>query len=101
MSLFGTYLTGNLFDCAIMKTSVISDEFRDRYLRTPGDEDAFEGRAIVFEGPEDYHARINDPGLQIDEHCLLVIRHCGPVGYPGGAEVVNMLPPDALVKRGA
>ncbi len=93
-------LTGNLFDCAIMKTSVISDEFRDRYLRTPGDEDAFEGRAIVFEGPEDYHARINDPGLQIDEHCLLVIRHCGPVGYPGGAEVVNMLPPDALVKRG-
>ncbi|MFX8704303.1 dihydroxy-acid dehydratase, partial [Acinetobacter baumannii] len=70
-------LTGNLFDCAIMKTSVISDEFRDRYLRTPGDENAFEGRAIVFEGPEDYHARINDPALQIDEHCLLVIRHCG------------------------
>ncbi|MGQ3031333.1 MAG: dihydroxy-acid dehydratase, partial [Ferrovibrionaceae bacterium] len=93
-------LTGNLFDCAIMKTTVISDEFRDRYLRTPGDEDAIEGRANVFEGPEDYHARINDPGLQIDEHCLLVIRHCGPVGYPGGAEVVNMLPPDALVKRG-
>lgn len=93
-------LTGNLFDCAIMKTSVISEEFRNRYLCKPGDEDAFEGRAIVFEGPEDYHHRINDPGLQIDEHCLLVIRHCGPVGYPGGAEVVNMLPPDALVKRG-
>jgi len=93
-------LTGNLFDCAIMKTSVISEEFRSRYLCKPGDEDAFEGRAIVFEGPEDYHDRINDPSLDIDEHCLLVIRHCGPVGYPGGAEVVNMLPPDALVKRG-
>ena len=93
-------LTGNLFDCAIMKTSVISEEFRNRYLCKPGDEDAFEGRAIVFEGPEDYHDRINDPSLDIDEHCLLVIRHCGPVGYPGGAEVVNMLPPDALVKRG-
>jgi len=93
-------LKGNLFDSAIMKTSVISPEFRDRYLRTPGDEDAFEGRAIVFEGPEDYHHRINDPALEIDEHCLLVIRQSGPVGYPGSAEVVNMLPPDALVQRG-
>jgi dihydroxy-acid dehydratase len=93
-------LKGNLFDSAVMKTSVISDEFRKRYLSTPGDEDAFEGRAIVFEGPEDYHARINDPALKIDENCLLIIRHVGPVGYPGAAEVVNMLPPDALVQRG-
>jgi dihydroxy-acid dehydratase len=83
-----------------MKTSVISDEFRTRYLETPGDEDAFEGRAIVFDGPEDYHHRINDPSLAIDAHCVLVIRYCGPVGYPGSAEVVNMLPPDALVKQG-
>jgi dihydroxy-acid dehydratase len=93
-------LKGNLFDSAIMKTSVISEAFRDRFLRRPGDEDAFEGRAIVFDGPEDYHARINDPSLAIDEHCLLFIRYCGPVGYPGAAEVVNMLPPDALVRRG-
>jgi len=93
-------LKGNLFDSAIMKTSVISDEFRRRYLVTPGDEDAFEGRAIVFDGPEDYHRRINDPALEIDAHCILVIRYCGPVGYPGSAEVVNMLPPDALVKQG-
>jgi dihydroxy-acid dehydratase len=93
-------LTGNLFDSAIMKTSVISDEFRSRYLSKPGDENAFEGRAIVFEGPEDYHHRINDPDLAIDAHCLLVIRNCGPLGYPGSAEVVNMLPPDALVKQG-
>lgn len=93
-------LSGNLFDSAIMKTSVISDEFRDRYMRKPGDEDAFEGRAIVFEGPEDYHDRINDASLGIDEHCILVIRNCGPIGYPGSAEVVNMLPPDALVQRG-
>lgn len=93
-------LTGNLFDSAIMKTSVISNEFRARYLSKPGDENAFEGRAIVFEGPEDYHHRINDPDLAIDEHCLLVIRNCGPLGYPGSAEVVNMLPPDALVKQG-
>jgi dihydroxy-acid dehydratase len=93
-------LKGNLFDSAVMKTSVISDEFRKRYLSTPGDEDAFEGRAIVFDGPEDYHHRINDPSLKIDEHCLLFIRYVGPVGYPGSAEVVNMLPPDALVKRG-
>ncbi len=93
-------LTGNLFDSAVMKTSVISDEFRIRYLQKPGDENAFEGRAIVFEGPEDYHHRINDPALAIDEHCLLVIRNVGPIGYPGSAEVVNMLPPDALVKQG-
>jgi dihydroxy-acid dehydratase len=93
-------LKGNLFNSAIMKTSVISEEFRRRYLATPGDEDAFEGRAIVFDGPEDYHHRINDPALEIDAHCILVIRYCGPVGYPGSAEVVNMLPPDALVKQG-
>ena len=93
-------LKGNLFDSAIMKTSVISEQFRDRYLRRPGDEDAFEGRAIVFDGPEDYHRRINDPSLRIDEDCLLVMRYVGPVGYPGSAEVVNMLPPDALVQRG-
>jgi dihydroxy-acid dehydratase len=93
-------LRGNLFDDAIMKTSVISDEFRGRYLKRPGDEGAFEGRAVVFEGPEDYHHRINEAGLEIDENCILVIRNCGPVGYPGAAEVVNMLPPDALVRRG-
>jgi dihydroxy-acid dehydratase len=93
-------LKGNLFDSAIMKTSVISEQFRDRYLRRPGDEDAFEGRAIVFDGPEDYHRRINDPSLRVDEDCLLVMRYVGPVGYPGSAEVVNMLPPDALVQRG-
>ncbi len=93
-------LKGTLFDSAIMKTSVISESFRERYLRRPGDEDAFEGRAIVFEGPEDYHHRINDPSLQVDESCILVIRYVGPIGYPGSAEVVNMLPPDALVRRG-
>ncbi len=94
------HLKGNLFDSAIMKTSVISDDFRRRYLERPGDENAFEGRAIVFDGPEDYHQRINMPGQQIDDNCILVIRNCGPVGYPGSAEVVNMLPPDALVRRG-
>ena len=93
-------LKGNLFDSAIMKTSVISDAFRQRYLERPGDEGAFEGRAIVFDGREDYHARINDPALAIDADCILVIRYCGPIGYPGAAEVVNMLPPDALVKQG-
>ena len=91
---------GNLFDAALMKTSVISDAFRAKYLSTPGDENAFEGRAIVFDGPEDYHDRINDPSLEIDENCLLFIRGCGPLGYPGSAEVVNMLPPDALVQAG-
>ena len=93
-------LSGNLFDSAVMKTSVISPEFRQRYLEQPGDEGAFEGRAIVFEGPEDYHARINDPALAIDADCLLFIRGVGPIGYPGAAEVVNMLPPDELVKQG-
>ncbi|CAK8988963.1 IlvD/Edd family dehydratase [Roseibium sp. MMSF_3544] len=93
-------LKGNLFDSAIMKTSVISDEFRDRYLSDPNDPEAFEGRAIVFEGPEDYHHRIDDPELDIDEHCMLFIRGTGPIGYPGGAEVVNMQPPAALIKRG-
>ncbi len=93
-------LAGNLFDAAIMKTSVISPSFRDRYLSKPGQENIFEGRAIVFEGPEDYHHRINDPALQIDENCLLFVRGCGPIGYPGSAEVVNMQPPDALIKAG-
>lgn len=93
-------LKGNLFDSAIMKTSVISKEFRDRYLSNPNDPEAFEGRAIVFEGPEDYHHRLDDPDLEIDEHCLLFIRGTGPIGYPGGAEVVNMQPPAALIKRG-
>src|SRR5579883_1868332 len=93
-------LKGNLFDSAIMKTSVISEAFHKRYLQRQGDEGAFEGRAIVFDGPEDYHARINDPALAIDSDCLLVIRYVGPVGYPGAPEVVNMLPPDALVQHG-
>ncbi|EAV42505.1 dihydroxy-acid dehydratase [Stappia aggregata IAM 12614] len=93
-------LKGNLFDSAIMKTSVISEEFRDRYLSNPDDPEAFEGRAIVFEGPEDYHDNIDNPDLQIDEHCMLFIRGTGPIGYPGGAEVVNMQPPTALIKRG-
>jgi dihydroxy-acid dehydratase len=93
-------LSGNLFDSAVMKTSVITTEFRERYLQNPKDPMAFEGRAIVFEGPEDYHHRINDPKLKIDAQCILVIRGAGPVGYPGSAEVVNMLPPDALVKQG-
>jgi dihydroxy-acid dehydratase len=93
-------LSGNLFDSAIMKTSVISDEFRQRYLSNPMDLNAFEGRAVVFEGPEDYHTRIEDADLQIDEHTLLVVRGVGPIGYPGSAEVVNMQPPAALIKRG-
>src|SRR3954465_6892253 len=93
-------LRGNLFDSAIMKTSVISKEFRDRYLNNPKDPEAFEGRAIVFEGPEDYHERIDDPHLGIDEHCMLFVRGAGPIGYPGGAEVVNMQPPAALIKKG-
>ncbi|MEM9635395.1 MAG: IlvD/Edd family dehydratase [Pseudomonadota bacterium] len=93
-------LKGNLFDSAIMKTSVISEEFRQRYLSNPDDPEAFEGRAIVFEGPEDYHDNIDNPDLNIDEHCMLFIRGTGPIGYPGGAEVVNMQPPAALIKRG-
>jgi dihydroxy-acid dehydratase len=93
-------LHGNLFDSAIMKTSVISDEFRARYLSNPKDPNAFEGRAVVFEGPEDYHLRIDDPALKIDENTLLFIRGVGPIGYPGSAEVVNMQPPAALIKKG-
>jgi dihydroxy-acid dehydratase len=93
-------LKGNLFDSAIMKTSVISEEFRDRYLSNPDDPNAFEGRAVVFDGPEDYHHRIDDPKLKIDEYTLLFIRGAGPIGYPGGAEVVNMQPPAALIKKG-
>ncbi len=93
-------LRGNLFDFAIMKVSVISEEFRNRYLRRPGKENIFEGRAIVFDGGDDYHNRINDPALAIDENCILVMRGAGPVGWPGSAEVVNMQPPDALLQRG-
>jgi len=93
-------LKGNLFDSAIMKTSVISEEFRDRYLMNPADPDAFEGKAAVFDGPEDYHARIDDPAEGIDEHTILFMRGAGPVGYPGGAEVVNMQPPAYLIKKG-
>jgi len=93
-------MTGNLFDFAIMKTSVISEEFRRRYLDKPGCEGVFEGRAVVFDGGDDYHARINDPSLGIDEHTILVMRGAGPIGWPGSAEVVNMQPPDALLKRG-
>jgi xylonate dehydratase len=90
-------LSGNLFDFAIIKTSVISDEFRERYLSNEG---IFEGRAVVFDGSDDYHHRINDPDLGIDERTILVIRGAGPIGWPGSAEVVNMQPPDALIKRG-
>ena len=93
-------LRGNLFDSAIMKTSVISAEFRTRYLSNPKDPDAFEGRAVVFDGPEDYHRRIDDPALAIDEHAVLFMRGAGPIGYPGSAEVVNMQPPAALIKKG-
>jgi len=93
-------LKGNVFDSAVMKTSVISDIFRSQYLDKPGSLNIFEARAIVFEGPEDYHSRINDPQLNIDVDCILVIRGCGPVGYPGSAEVVNMQPPDRLIREG-
>lgn len=93
-------LTGNLFESAIMKTSVISDEFRARYLSDPTDPDAFEGRAFVFDGPEDYHARIDDEALGITERDMLVMRGAGPIGYPGAAEVVNMRPPAYLIRRG-
>jgi dihydroxy-acid dehydratase len=93
-------LKGNLFDSAIMKTSVISDEFRKRYLENPKDPNAFEGRAVVFDGPEDYHKRIDDPALKVDASCLLFMRGTGPVGYPGAAEVVNMRPPSYLIKKG-
>jgi dihydroxy-acid dehydratase len=93
-------LRGNLFDSAIMKTSVISEEFRARYLSNPKDPEAFEGKAVVFDGPEDYHQRIDDPSLGIDETTLLFMRGTGPIGYPGAAEVVNMRPPAALIKAG-
>ena len=93
-------LHGNLFDSAIMKTSGISDEFRRRYLCDAKDPNAFEGRAVVFDGPEDYHRRIDDPALEIDERTILFMRGAGPIGYPGSAEVVNMQPPAALIKRG-
>ncbi|WP_380056884.1 IlvD/Edd family dehydratase [Falsihalocynthiibacter sp. SS001] len=93
-------LSGNLFDSAIMKTSVISKHFRDRYLSNPEDMNAFEGRAIVFDGPEDYHDRLDDPSLNIDDSCILVMRGAGPIGHPGGAEVVNMQPPTELIKQG-
>lgn len=93
-------LRGNLFESAIMKTSVISDDFRARYLSNPEDPNAFEGRAVVFDGPEDYHHRIDDASLKIDEHTILFIRGVGPIGYPGSAEVVNMQPPAALIRRG-
>lgn len=93
-------LRGNLFEAALIKTSVISADFRGRYLSTPGDEDAFECRAVVFDGPEDYHERLNDPALAMDERTLLVIRGCGTLGFPGSGEVVNMQPPDALLQRG-
>ncbi len=93
-------LKGTLFDSAIMKTSVISDEFRKRYLSNPKDPEAFEGKVVVFEGPEDYHHRIEDPALGIDEFTILVVRGVGAIGYPGSAEVVNMQPPAALIARG-
>jgi dihydroxy-acid dehydratase len=93
-------LKGNLFDSAIMKTSVISQEFRSRYLSNPLDPEAFEGRAMVFDGPEHYHASIDDPALGIDEHTVLFMRGTGPIGYPGAAEVVNMQPPDYLIRKG-
>ncbi|MBV8060571.1 MAG: dihydroxy-acid dehydratase family protein [Alphaproteobacteria bacterium] len=93
-------LSGNIFDYGVMKTSVISTEFRQRYLEKPGSENVCELRAFVFDGPEDYHARIEDPALKMDAHSLLVMRYAGPVGYPGSAEVVNMQPPACLIKQG-
>lgn len=93
-------LRGNLFSSAIMKTSVISPEFRERYLSNPNDPEAFEGRAVVFDGPEDYHKRIDDPSLEIDANTVLFMRGAGPIGYPGAAEVVNMRAPDYLLKQG-
>jgi len=93
-------LSGNLFESAIMKTSVISQEFCDRYLSNPDDPNAFEGTAVVFDGPEDYHKRIDDPSLKIDDRTILVMRGTGPIGYPGSGEVVNMRPPAALISKG-
>jgi dihydroxy-acid dehydratase len=93
-------LRGNLFDSAIMKLSVISDEFRAKWLSNPDDPDAFEGPVVVFDGPEDYHARIDDPAAGITEDTILIMRGAGPIGYPGAAEVVNMRPPADLLKKG-
>jgi dihydroxy-acid dehydratase len=93
-------VTGNLFHSALVKTSVISEDFRSRFLSKPGSEDCFVARVIVFEGPEDYRRRINDPDLNVDATCMLVVRGAGPIAYPGSAEVVNMTPPDYLVKQG-
>ncbi len=92
-------LKGSLFDSAIMKTSVISPEFQERYLNNPEDPNAFEGAVVVFDGPEDYHHRIDDPSLGIDENTILIMRGAGPIGYPGAAEVVNMQPPGSLIRR--
>ena len=93
-------LSGNLFESAIMKTSVISPAFRKTYLSDPEDPEAFEGRAVVFDGPEDFHNRIDDPAEDIDANCVLFMRGAGPKGYPGAAEVVNMRPPSYLIKKG-
>ena len=92
-------LRGNLFDSAVMKLSVIGPEFRDRYLSNPDDPDAFEGPVMVFDGPEDYHRRIDDPALGIDDRTMLIMRGAGPIGYPGSAEVVNMRPPVGLIEK--
>ena len=93
-------MKGNFFSSAIMKTSVISPEFRKRYLSNPDHPNVFKGKAVVFEGPEDYHKRINNKSLKVNENSILIIRGCGPVGYPGAAEVVNMQPPNRLLKKG-
>ena len=93
-------MRSNFFNSAVMKTSVISEEFRERYLSDPNRPNIFFSRAVVFEGPEDYHQRINSSKLKVDENSILIIRGCGPVGYPGSAEVVNMQPPDRLLKQG-
>jgi dihydroxy-acid dehydratase len=93
-------MSGNLFDSAVMKISVIDPDFRQRFLSHPDRPNVFEGKAIVFEGPEDYHHRIDDPDLGVEDQSVLIIRNCGPVGYPGSAEVVNMQPPAAMLKRG-
>jgi dihydroxyacid dehydratase/phosphogluconate dehydratase len=93
-------VSGNLFESALMKTSVISEDFKRRFLSNPDSENCFTSRVIVFEGPEDYRSRIEDPSLQIDETCMLVVRGAGPIAYPGSAEVVNMTPPGSLVSRG-
>ncbi|MBR0347458.1 MAG: dihydroxy-acid dehydratase family protein, partial [Rudaea sp.] len=93
-------LSGNLFRSALIKTSVIGAAFRAKYLSDPARPDVFRVRAVVFEGPEDYHARIDDPALAIDELCILVMRNCGPIAYPGSAEVINMAPPRELIRKG-